>query len=150
MWEFEDVPDDVAQLASKAAAPLIELAYTAPDKQTQVEHIEVAYEAAAAAVEASFPGSGGSSYGVVKADFERRMYELALQGKRVDGRSPDQVRPIHIKSGFLPNAHGSAVFTRGETQAVATATLGDKGMEVSVSNAVPSLTSVDPPPPPPN
>jgi len=45
-------------------------------------------------------------------------------GKRLDGRSFDQVRPIHSEVGILPRAHGSALFSRGETQAVTLATLG--------------------------
>jgi polyribonucleotide nucleotidyltransferase len=46
------------------------------------------------------------------------------EGKRLDGRSFDQVRPISIEVGLLPRTHGSALFTRGETQALVTATLG--------------------------
>lgn len=46
------------------------------------------------------------------------------QGKRVDGRSFDQIRPISIEVGMLPRTHGSALFTRGETQCLATVTLG--------------------------
>src|SRR5690554_4265809 len=44
--------------------------------------------------------------------------------KRIDGRDPDMVRALHIATGVLPRTHGSAVFTRGETQALVTATLG--------------------------
>ncbi|RUO59437.1 polyribonucleotide nucleotidyltransferase [Pseudidiomarina insulisalsae] len=44
--------------------------------------------------------------------------------KRIDGRDPDMVRPLHIATGMLPRVHGSAVFTRGETQALVVATLG--------------------------
>jgi polyribonucleotide nucleotidyltransferase len=44
--------------------------------------------------------------------------------KRIDGREPDMVRALHIATGVLPRTHGSAVFTRGETQALVTATLG--------------------------
>ncbi|MBY6063442.1 polyribonucleotide nucleotidyltransferase [Pseudidiomarina sediminum] len=44
--------------------------------------------------------------------------------KRIDGRDPDMVRPLHIATGLLPRVHGSAVFTRGETQALVAATLG--------------------------
>src|SRR5690606_5193515 len=43
---------------------------------------------------------------------------------RTDGRKPDQIRPIWIETGVLPKAHGSAVFTRGETQVLGVATLG--------------------------
>ncbi len=45
---------------------------------------------------------------------------------RIDGRKFDQVRPISCEAGYLPRAHGSALFTRGETQALVTATLGSE------------------------
>jgi polyribonucleotide nucleotidyltransferase len=48
------------------------------------------------------------------------------ENKRLDGRGLDEVRPITCETGFLPRAHGSAVFTRGQTQALATVTLGTK------------------------
>ncbi len=44
--------------------------------------------------------------------------------KRIDGRDPDTIRALHVATGMLPRAHGSAVFTRGETQALVVATLG--------------------------
>ncbi|MBM3163583.1 MAG: polyribonucleotide nucleotidyltransferase [Chlorobi bacterium] len=47
-------------------------------------------------------------------------------GKRLDGRTLEQVRPISIELGIIPRAHGSALFTRGETQALVTITLGTK------------------------
>ena len=50
--------------------------------------------------------------------------ELALEGKRLDGRGYDDVRPITCEVGLLPRVHGSALFTRGETQSLATVTLG--------------------------
>ncbi|HVJ64978.1 MAG TPA: polyribonucleotide nucleotidyltransferase [Bdellovibrionota bacterium] len=45
-------------------------------------------------------------------------------GKRIDGRAYDQIRPIECEVGLLPRTHGSSLFTRGETQALATVTLG--------------------------
>jgi polyribonucleotide nucleotidyltransferase len=50
--------------------------------------------------------------------------EVLERGKRLDGRSFDEIRPISIDVGVLPRTHGSAIFTRGETQALVTATLG--------------------------
>jgi polyribonucleotide nucleotidyltransferase len=50
--------------------------------------------------------------------------EILERGQRLDGRRFDQIRPIWIETGVLPRAHGSAVFTRGETQALVSATLG--------------------------
>jgi polyribonucleotide nucleotidyltransferase len=62
---------------------------------------------------------------VVKDIEKREMREMILvEGVRSDGRGPDEVRPIHIEVGLLPRAHGSALFTRGQTQALGTATLG--------------------------
>jgi polyribonucleotide nucleotidyltransferase len=53
------------------------------------------------------------------------MRDEALErGKRLDGRSFDQIRPISVEVGVLPRTHGSSVFTRGETQALVTCTLG--------------------------
>ena len=70
---------------------------------------------------------------MIKAAFKdllsRRMFALAKSsGTRADGRKLDQVRRIDIETGFLPRAHGSALFTRGETQSIATTTLGDSSM----------------------
>ena len=48
------------------------------------------------------------------------------KGTRSDGRGVEDVRPIDIGTSLLPNAHGSTLFTRGETQSLATATLGSK------------------------
>jgi polyribonucleotide nucleotidyltransferase len=66
--------------------------------------------------------------GFVKSYFEetakKAFRELTLSGARQDGRKSDEIRDITCEVGFLPRAHGSALFTRGETQALVTATLG--------------------------
>ena len=63
--------------------------------------------------------------GLYEALRERIMrWEILENGRRPDGRRFDQVRPIHSEVGILPRTHGSAVFTRGETQALVTVTLG--------------------------
>ena len=54
----------------------------------------------------------------------RRM--ILDEGKRLDGRRTDEIRPIWCEVGYLPAAHGSAIFTRGETQSLTTVTLGTK------------------------
>ncbi|SEJ47333.1 polyribonucleotide nucleotidyltransferase [Cyclobacterium xiamenense] len=56
--------------------------------------------------------------------------------KRLDGRNPDEVRPIWSVVDYLPSAHGSAIFTRGETQSITTCTLGTKLDEQMVDGAV--------------
>lgn len=61
-------------------------------------------------------------YEELKSTVMRQM--ILRDGKRIDGRSLTAVRPIAIQAGLLPRAHGSALFTRGETQALVTTTLG--------------------------
>ena len=63
----------------------------------------------------------------LEADIVRTA--ILKDGQRIDGRKLDQVRPIEAMVGFLPRAHGSALFTRGETQAICTTTLGTKDSE---------------------
>ncbi|RWR80391.1 putative polyribonucleotide nucleotidyltransferase 1, chloroplastic [Cinnamomum micranthum f. kanehirae] len=57
-------------------------------------------------------------------------------GKRSDGRNSPDLRPINSQCGLLPRAHGSALFTRGETQSLAVVTLGDKQMAQRIDNLV--------------
>ena len=58
---------------------------------------------------------------------KKAMRNMILdEGKRLDGRKTDEIRPIWCEVGVLPCAHGSAVFTRGETQSLSTVTLGTK------------------------
>ncbi|MFN3517193.1 MAG: polyribonucleotide nucleotidyltransferase, partial [Novosphingobium sp.] len=63
----------------------------------------------------------------VEADIVRGA--ILKDGTRIDGRKVNQVRPIEAMVGFLPRTHGSALFTRGETQAICTTTLGTKDAE---------------------
>jgi len=58
------------------------------------------------------------------ADIMRKM--IVTEGRRIDGRNCDEVRPITVEVGVLPRTHGSALFTRGQTQALVTLTLGTK------------------------
>ncbi len=67
------------------------------------------------------PGIVKRILGKVECDVVRQMI---LEGKRPDGRGYDEIRPIFCEVGLLPRTHGSALFTRGETQALVSVTLG--------------------------
>jgi polyribonucleotide nucleotidyltransferase len=73
-------------------------------------------------------------------DMEKQaVREAVLKGGiRLDGRKPDEVRPIWTEVDYLPAAHGSSIFTRGETQALATVTLGSKLDEQIIDRAMTS------------
>jgi polyribonucleotide nucleotidyltransferase len=66
---------------------------------------------------------------VKKLEAEIVRSAILKDGTRIDGRTTTQVRPIESIVGFLPRTHGSALFTRGETQAICTTTLGTKDAE---------------------
>lgn len=75
----------------------------------------------------------GRYYHAVEKEAVRRM--ILDEGLRLDGRTTDQIRPIWCEAGPLPGPHGSSVFTRGETQALATVTLGTKLDEKIIDEA---------------
>jgi polyribonucleotide nucleotidyltransferase len=71
-------------------------------------------------------------------DAEKEAVRQALLSKRIrlDGRKLNEIRPIWSEVDYLPSAHGSAIFTRGETQALVTCTLGNKMNEQMIDGAV--------------
>lgn len=73
-------------------------------------------------------------YHDVEKEAMRRM--ILDEGKRLDGRQTSEIRPIWIETNCLPMPHGSAIFTRGETQSIATVTLGTKSDEKLVDDVL--------------
>jgi polyribonucleotide nucleotidyltransferase len=71
----------------------------------------------------------GRSSSCKKLEAEIVRTAILKEGRRIDGRDTKTVRPIEAMVGFLPRTHGSALFTRGETQAIVTTTLGTKDAE---------------------
>ena len=61
--------------------------------------------------------------------FKNVVRERTLSGKRIDGRGVDEIRPIEIEVGLLPRTHGSAIFSRGQTQVLTVTTLGSPSLE---------------------
>jgi polyribonucleotide nucleotidyltransferase len=113
-------------VAGKAESALAQ-AYRITEKQQRVARVaEIKKEVSTALI--ADEASGFSAEGVGDALFRlesRIVRERILAGEpRIDGRDMKTVRPITVKVGVLPRTHGSALFTRGETQAIVTTTLG--------------------------
>jgi polyribonucleotide nucleotidyltransferase len=90
---------------------------------------------------ATFPEGSGVNVGLIKTYFHDLQSEasrrLVLDERaRLDGRALDQIRPISAEAGYLPGPHGSALFTRGETQSLTTVTLGTKTDEQIVDQTM--------------
>ena len=112
-----------ARLRELAMEPLL-AAYAITKKQDRVEAVGNAKKAAMASLEEE--GLDVALAGKLFKDLEKDVVRgnILKTGERIDGRKTDQVRPIVCEVGVLPQAHGSALFTRGETQALVVTTLG--------------------------
>ena len=124
-WEMPAAAENVA-LADKLReqfAHEIGEAYRITEKQSRYNRVGELRDAAIAALAGeATPEEIGSAFGKLEKKIVR---ERIVNGKpRIDGRDLKTVRPIVSEVGFLPRVHGSALFTRGETQAIVVATLG--------------------------
>ncbi len=117
-----------AALAARVRAvakPLIAAALDTPTKQERAARFDEAKKGTIAALAGEFPGEEkaiGGEFSSLKYDAVRQM--IVADKRRLDGRGLADIRQITCEVGFLPRAHGSAVFTRGETQALVATTLG--------------------------
>ncbi|AIT06867.1 polynucleotide phosphorylase/polyadenylase [Sphingomonas taxi] len=134
-WELK-VQDDSAGVKAKLKKLIgkdLEAAYKLTDKQARQTAINEARAKARegmADLKDSDPQAYLASLKLVKkleADIVRTA--ILKTGRRIDGRDTKTVRPIEAEVHFLPRAHGSALFTRGETQTIATTTLGTRDAE---------------------
>ncbi|NTW48822.1 MAG: polyribonucleotide nucleotidyltransferase [Chlorobiales bacterium] len=139
------LPDDLkATIESFSHDRLKALAYEPLAKEERADRTAAIYSETSAAVIAKYKAE--ISEDVLKATPEKAIYlndrqikeyihdiekhvmreMILIDGKRLDGRKLNEVRQISIELGLIPRAHGSALFTRGETQALVTLTLGTK------------------------
>jgi polyribonucleotide nucleotidyltransferase len=118
----------------ETVAPLIEAAYRERRKQDRHNRLEAAKSQAAELFAADDERALAAT---VFKDLEKEIVRGAILrgGERIDGRDNRSIRPIVAEVGILPRAHGSALFTRGETQSLAVATLGT-GQDEQVIDAL--------------
>jgi polyribonucleotide nucleotidyltransferase len=131
-WAFEaEVAADPALEArvKELAAAKLAQALSIHEKQARAQAMESIFEGVSAAI------SGDDAVRAKAREYFEKLEKAEVRrlivekGIRVDGRSVKEVRPIWSEVGYLPRAHGSALFTRGETQALVAATLGTKNDE---------------------
>ncbi|USI71399.1 polyribonucleotide nucleotidyltransferase [Sphingomonas morindae] len=131
-WELP-AADDGAKLKAelkKLVGKEITAAYKLVDKSARSAALAEARAKAKAAMADRTPQEQMVAIkGVKKLEAEIVRTAILKDGRRIDGRDTKTVRPIEAMAHFLPRAHGSALFTRGETQTIATCTLGTKDSE---------------------
>ena len=119
------VDEELKAKVKELAFDRIAQAFKIKAKQERYAAVALIKEEVVAALEAEYEGRGKEIKGFIgDIEYDRMRNDVLETGIRIDGRDTKTVRPIAIEAGLLPRAHGSTLFTRGETQVLAAATLG--------------------------
>ncbi|MGI8496156.1 MAG: polyribonucleotide nucleotidyltransferase [Gemmatimonadaceae bacterium] len=138
-WTRNVLPEQLVARVSDLAAGKIAAAINRKDKHERIDAVELVKREAIQSLTVDFPDASKDIQTLVgDAEYNALRSQVLEQGERVDGRRHDEVRPITIDTGVLPRAHGSSLFTRGQTQALVAVTLG-------TANDVQRLDSIDDP-----
>ncbi|MDA8161996.1 MAG: polyribonucleotide nucleotidyltransferase [Desulfobacteraceae bacterium] len=130
-----DPDPQVRQRVTELAGEGLKAALNIPHKMERNEAVTLVKKAVKEAVAAEFPGHEGDAERVFK-EIEKEIVRAMIfqERRRIDGRGFGDIRPITCSVGQLPRTHGSAIFTRGETQVLAVATLGSSEDEQRIES----------------
>src|SRR5690349_4772520 len=136
-WAKAELPGQLKARVDELTKGKIAEAINQQEKHSRIEAVELVKKAAIEQLLTEFPDNSKDISGLVgDVEYHALRSQVLDTGKRVDGRGTREVRPITIDTQVLPRAHGSALFTRGQTQALVAATLG-------TANDVQRLDSID-------
>ena len=137
-FEPKKLPEEIARrVAAIVDAGILECSLI-KDKKARYDGYKAGKEAMVATLTTELgPEKFAEHEKLIRAEFDERKYEVVRgyvlgQKKRIDGRDMVTVRPVATEVGILPRVHGSALFQRGETQAVVTTTLGTSSDEQKI------------------
>ncbi len=142
-WTKVESPADLVDRVKALAEQRVAEALNLPEKAERAQALSALKSTVQEQLAADFPDDVKDVVAVLEDIEYRTMREQVLsRGERVDGRDLDTVRPITCEVGVLPRTHGSALFTRGQTQALVSATLGTVQDEQRIDSIdVPQETS---------
>ena len=136
-WTKLQHPPELVAKVKELAEGKIGEALNLPEKHARIDAIELVKRAVIEGLTGDFPDNAKDIADLVgEHEYHGLRSQVLDTGHRVDGRTPTQVRPITIDAPILPRAHGSALFTRGQTQALVAVTLG-------TANDVQRLDTID-------
>ncbi|HEX6600864.1 MAG TPA: polyribonucleotide nucleotidyltransferase [Gemmatimonadaceae bacterium] len=138
-WAPAPVTEGLHDRVRDLADVKISEALNQKDKHTRIAAVEAVKKQIAEELAADLPDNAKEIHGILgELEYNALRSQVLSTKRRVDGRSTTEVRPISIDLGVLPRAHGSALFTRGQTQALVAVTLG-------TANDVQRLDTIDAP-----
>ncbi|WP_457625124.1 polyribonucleotide nucleotidyltransferase [Persephonella sp.] len=127
--ETDEIEENIRRELEKIVKDKIKEALKIQDKKERRKKLSEIYEEAVQHIDIP-EGKEKKAETIYKEIVSSVMREQVLKEKvRIDGRRPDEIRPIWIRTGVFPRIHGSAIFTRGQTQAFVATTLGAPGEE---------------------
>jgi len=135
-WAAPEADESLAEKVNNVCASQLGEAYQIADKLQRQEKVGEARNAVVESLVSEDGPSEADVLGAFKKEEKKIVRGRILSGeKRIDGREQNTVRPIMVRTGVLPRTHGSALFTRGETQAVVVTTLGT-GRDAQIIDAI--------------
>ena len=126
----EDINEELEKAVLELVSNKIDTAIKTADKADREVLITALKDEALSTFEESYPESAKMIATIVNGQLKNAFREQILaEGKRSDGRKTTDIRPISVETNILPRTHGSALFTRGETQAIVVMTMGTPRQE---------------------
>jgi len=137
------VRDDLMEVAYSVAGDRIEAAIYLPSKVARGKAVEALKNEVAAAVKAKYPEATPFEVSQAFDYLQKKAFRVSIldKGVRCDGRQLNELRKLGGEVGLLPRSHGSALFSRGETQALALATLATTGEAQELDGYTGGVTS---------
>jgi len=124
-WTKVEPPTELVARVKALAEPRISEALNLPEKSERAQALAALKATIQEQLAEEFPDNGKDVGRVIEdIEYHTMREQVLTAGERVDGRDLDTVRPISCEVGWLPRTHGSALFTRGQTQALVSVTLG--------------------------
>jgi polyribonucleotide nucleotidyltransferase len=134
-WVRPAVDETMAARVRELVEKDMAKAINAKDKAGRAAGLAAVKREVQAKLAAEFPDKGRDiAHEIEEIEYKVMRAQVLEKGERVDGRDSDTVRPITIEPGMLPRAHGSALFTRGQTQALVAVTLGTSDDEQRIDS----------------
>jgi polyribonucleotide nucleotidyltransferase len=121
----QEPPAELVERVREVAGSRVAEALNLPEKSERAQALAALKSTVVEQLLSEFPDRGSEIEQVLdRIEYETMRAQVLERGERIDGRDLDTVRPITCEVGILPRAHGSALFTRGQTQALVSTTLG--------------------------
>ncbi len=129
------IDEELQKKITEIGTPLVGEVINTPEKMLRQQKAKEALDSILSSLPETYEGKESEAKEAVYALEKKMVRQMILEeGKRIDGRSFTEVRPIECLVGILPRVHGSALFTRGETQSMVLTTLGTERDEQRIES----------------